>query len=688
MSEPAAPAIGLVFGTITPPQADVVELFVHLGCSKEVSSYNVTLHNWNGKYSPDGTNPITVGLDGSISLGRTPNMPLLITLRVENVKYQSSPTEHYIIVSGRCWGERLFRRTATANYTGMKGEEIVKDLLNYYAGLSHVRASVELVSNTDTTYSELEYEDSPVWDILKYIAESSDSGGVIGFDFRVAPDGKFEFFLKNSKTNATVIVERIDDTVEYEKDISRVRNKITVYGLADKSVPADKVSWTRSVTPSDGTWTASAGYVSVDSTGAPDGGACIKLYTPNNYYGSANFELNTPLNCELYPILAVMLRAENTFSGTGQIILYDVNNKIASKDISISPDNTWRDIEMGVGSAYAKQFTWVENGFDWTHVNEVRITLYYPGTGTGNFWIHKLYIGGRRYSAVAENTASQTAYGLREYVEVDEELFSDGECTRRAASLLSYLKDPAEHIHLVSTLLDYGTSPILGGDKLPVELPTENVNSDFRVESVEYRVPRNSTILEITLELGKEPPQLADFLYGLRCHTPNVEKLSRTKLGKKGVPIASGGGGGGIGSSIFNSNVEIDKTSPVLNLLTSRTLQAALGHDGANTFLAAYVGDLILRAQSGIVRPYGAQDFGHPSFKWSNGYFSGLFEVGWLNIGAFTVINSSRQLVNTSVSASSIDRDGTTADIPVAKVGGGTRTLHFVHGLYTGYSDS
>ncbi len=622
MSEPAAPSVALVFGAVTPPQVDLIELMVHVGCSKEVGSYEVTLQNWNSKYSPSGTYPISVGMDGSISLGRTPNTPLLMTLRVENVKYQSTPTENYIIISGRCWGERLFRRTVTAVYTGMKGEEIVKDLMDYYAGLSHTRAAVELVEDTDTTYSELEYQDSPVWDILKYVAESADDGGVIGFDFRVAPDGKFEFFPKNSKTNATVIVENIDDVAEYEKDIARVRNKITVYGLADKSIPAGKVAWTRSLTPTEGTWTASAGAVSIDATGAPDGGACVKLYAQNNYYGSANFTLNAGslLNCELYPILACMLKVEDDYGGTGQIILYDNTYKTASKRVSITPDSSWQTFETGVGSAYANQFDWVSDGFDWTQILVVRITFYFPGVGTGSFWIHQLYIGGRRYYAVEEDAASQAAYGLREYVEVDEELWSDGECTRRAASLLATLKDPAEHIHLVSTILDYGTDPILAGDVVHVELPNENVDADFRVESAEYRIPKETpTDLEITLELGRENPKLADFMYGLRCHSPNVEKLSRTKLGKRGVPVSSGGGGGGTGSSIFYSNVEIEKTSPVLNLLTSRTLKAAFGHDGSNTFVVAYTGDLILNSSANhLIRcnTDGSDDLGNETFRW------------------------------------------------------------------------
>ncbi len=632
----ASPSIALVFGAIAPPQADVVELLVHLGCSKEVSSYDITLHNHNGKYSPNGATPITVGMDGSISLGRTPNCPLLLTLRVEKVHYQSSPTESYLTVSGRCWGERLFRRVVTATYSGMKGEEIIKDLMDYYAGLSHNRSGVELIENTDTTYSELEYEDSPVWDILKYVAESADKSGVIGFDFRVSPDGKFEFFPKLSKTNSTVITENIDTTAEYEKEITRIRNKVTVYGLADKSRPADKVSWTRQLSPTDGTWTASAGSVSVDGSGAPDGGACVKLYAPSNYFGSANFTLNPGylLNCEQYPILALMLKAEAAFGGTGTLTLYDNSYKVAAKEVSISPDAAWRGIETGVGSAYANQWNSVQSGFDWTQILVVRMTLWFPGTvGTGSFWIHQLYIGGRRYSGLSQDAASQAAYGLREYVEVDEELWSDGECNRRSAALLAYLKDPAEHLHIISTVLDYGTSPIKAGDKVHVELPTEGVNSDFRVECIEYLVPKEDpTKLELTLELGKEPPQLADYLYGLRTHTPNVEKLSRTKLGKRGVPVASGGGGGGSSGSYFNSNAEIDKASPCLNLMTTRVLKAAFGHDGANTFLVSYAGDLIAYSANHLIRPItdGSDDLGNGSFRFGSAYLkNNLFVAGW-----------------------------------------------------------
>lgn len=674
---------------------------MHLGCSKEVGSYEVKLHNHNGKYSPGGTYPITVGVDGSISLGRGATCPLLMTVRVEDVKYESKPNESYVTVSGRCWGERLFRRVVTKTYANQKGEVIVKDLLDYYVGLSHVRGGNELIEATDTTYTKLEYTDSPVWDILKYIAESADKQGVIGFDFRVAPDGKFEFFPKGSKTNSVTITDNVDSSAVYRRNISRVRNKITVYGLADKSVPTDKVAWTRSLTPSDGSWQAGAGSLSIDPAGAPDGGACVKLSVQNNYYGACSFTLNADkaVNAELYPLLDVQFKLDDTFSGTGLLILWDANSREARKNFSVSPDEAWHVFEVGVGSAYVNQWEHVQSGFDWTTIRVVRLFFYFPETvGSGDARIHGLYFGGRRYSATAENSASQTLYGLREYTETDEELWSDNECGLRAQALLAYLKDPAEYLTLVSTLLDYGSQPILAGDKVYVSLPVEGVSGYFRVESVEYRVIEHAQVLETTLELGKVPPQLADYLYGMRTFTVNVEKLSRTKIGKRGFPVGTGGGGAGSASSYFTSNVEIDKTLPVLNLLTSRALKAAFGFDGVNVFLAAYTGDLVLSSPFGAVRPFGTINLGSPSYKWSNFYVTGVADVGWLNVAGFTVINASRQLVNLSADASLIASGnldvarmpsiGFTGDVAVAKVGGGTRTLNFDHGICTGYTDS
>jgi len=120
---------------------------------------------------------------------------------------------------------------------------------------------------------------------------------------------------------------------------------------------------------------------------------------------------------------------------------------------------------------------------------------------------------------------------LREIVEVDEELWSDAECDSRAKALLAMLKSPAEKLTLRSTVIDFGDLPILAGDTVHVELPNENVNGDFRVSSVEYFVDAKTQTLETSLELGREAPLLADYMFALRS---KMDHLSRYKTAKRG----------------------------------------------------------------------------------------------------------------------------------------------------------
>jgi hypothetical protein len=523
-----APTAAIVFGSVTPPQGDVVELKVHLGCTLEVSSFDVLLQNWGGKYSQNGASPISVGVDGSISVGRGATCPLLMTCRVEGVKYESTPVESYVRVSGRCWGERLFRRVVTKTYENMKGEEIVKDLLDYYVGLSHVRNSTELVEATDTTYTRLEYENTPVIDILRYIAESADKAGVIGFDFRVAPDAKFEFFPRNSKSSAVSLSEKIEQS-EYGRDIHRVRNKITAYGVADKSVPLNKDAWTESLTPADGAWTATSGTVSFDTAVKVKGSGSIKTSAQNLSYGGCLFTLNAgkEVNAELYPVLNLWLNRESSFNGNVTLTLFDAADRVAGREFTVGHEK-WFQTQVRVGAANADLWQ-VESGFNWTQVKKVRVVCWFDSAGTGSFWVDGLFFGGRRYSALQENAGSQSSYGLRELVEVDEELWSDDECASRANALLASLEDPAEQLTLRSTVIDYGNAPLLPGDKVHVTLPNEGVNGDFRILSAEYNVDAKTQVLETMMELGREKPLLADYMFRLKSKT---DSLSRYKLAR------------------------------------------------------------------------------------------------------------------------------------------------------------
>jgi hypothetical protein len=522
------PVAAVVLGNIAPPQGDIISLSVHLGCTDEVSSFETLLHNWNGKYSPNGTSPLTIGSNGSISVGRGGNCPLLMTCRVENLKYQSTPAENYVSVSGRCWGERLFRRVVTKTYVNTKGEYIIKDLLDYYVGLNHVRNSVELVEDTDTTYTRLEYENTPVFDILRNVADTADDNGVIGYDFRVAPDAKFEFFPRNTKPNSISLAERIEQS-EYSLDVHRVRNRAVVYGAADKSTPADKDAWTESLTPTGCSWSATSGVVSLDTTVKAKGSASIKTYAQNLYYASCLFTLNTgnEVDADLYPTLNLWLNREATFNGNTTIILFDADNRSAGHELTIGYDK-WFQTQVPIGSANADAWQ-VDAGFNWAHVKYVRVVSWFDAAGTGSFWVDGLFFGGQRYNAVEEDAGSQSSYGLRELAEVDEELWSDDECASHAKALLANLKQPAEALTLRTTVLDYGTSLILPGDTVHVTLPNENVNGDFRVATAEYNVDARTQTLEISLELGREPPQLADYVFALRSKLDHVSRYKTAR---------------------------------------------------------------------------------------------------------------------------------------------------------------
>jgi len=540
----ALPVVAVVFGSVTPPQGDVKELRVHLGCTDEVSSFECLLANFDKKYMV--TNPISVGANGSISIGRGASCPLIATVRVEEIRCESTPVENYIQVRGRCWGEKLFRRVVTKTYENQKGEAIVKDLIDNYVGLSHVRDSTELIENTDTTYTKLEYENTPVFDILKYIAGSVDKAGVIGFDFRVEPDAKFAFFPKNSKTSPISLSELIEIS-EYRKDIHCIRNKITVFGAAEKAIPTNKDSWTEDLTKegtgstaklihAEGEWIVGAGDdINVDASEKIVGSKSVKLtVSESNYYGRVFFTFYTgkTINSNKYPSLTFQLKVPSSYSGAVTIQLLDGAAQIVRKEINIQNNNKWSLQTFSVGEKAADQWTidiFNTQPFNWENIWRIDIICHFSGTGTGSFWVDNLFFDKCRWEATQDDSASQNNYGLRELVEVDEELHSDNECSLRAKALLAHLKDPAEYITLRSTVIDYATNPILPGDKIHVTLPNENIDADYRIISIEYHVTAAEQTLEITLELGKETPLLADYLYALRSRS---SALARTKAGK------------------------------------------------------------------------------------------------------------------------------------------------------------
>jgi hypothetical protein len=531
------PKLAVVLGSVTPPQGDVIEARVHLGSTKEVSSWELLLKNWNKEYSPGGTYPIIVGQDGSISIGRGLNCPQIITTRIESVKYESTPIENYVRVSGRCWGEKLFRYVVTKTYSGQKGEAIVKDLLDYFAGLSHNRGGTELVENTDTTYTKLEYENTPAWDILKFIATSADKAGVIGFDFRVAPDAKFEFFARNSKSSSVSLTDKIEVSA-YCKDIFGVRNKITIYGIADKNVPSDGDAWTEASL--DGWTVTSPAHIHIVDyymVGTHSIEAYCDIATEGNIVDFKLTFSSIQKPSKLVMWLYKTPYADDDSQSYIRILAPDASNyyQINWADLALGYV-TWKleEFDLSAGNIYdvnknpnGKLHVVGNPSFMFIQAIQFHKVTTGASTGTNALRVDGLCYMGTRFSSMQEDPAS-IGYP-REFADTDEELYSDNECMLRAKAILAQLKDPAEYLTVRSTVIDYGTTPILAGDKIHVTLPNENVDADFRILSVEYYVDAKTQTLEITMELGREVPLLADYLYALRSKS---DHMSRHKIAR------------------------------------------------------------------------------------------------------------------------------------------------------------
>jgi hypothetical protein len=526
-----APAItlysGVTGGAIA--QADIQELLVHLGGTKEVSSFKYRLQNWDGKYSVGIGTPIGTGEDGYIEMGRVGAVPRLITTRNEHMKFITNPVEHYIEVSGRDWGEKLFRQQISEIFVSQKGEDIVKHLLDSHSGLGHTRAGAEQVENTDTTFALLDIDTQAVWDVLKQIASDSDDAGVIGFDFRVAPDGIFEFFHRGAKTSAVNLDDLLEDA-EVDIDILSIRNKVTIYGAATKSSPADKDETAESLTPASGDWTVLFGTLSVDATKKYGTAASsIKNVAGLNAEAVSVFTFDTPVNTNLYPALILALARDANMKSDGtRIVVYDAWGATASQTLSNVGENEWTPYELAMG---VRSENWnLSAAFDWTQVTAVYLYSAVTSVGTsGNIWCGQLYFGKGRYSNTQSNAGSIATYGERQYADICEDLNSDNECMLRAKSILDYKKSSTISVNLRSTVLDYGTTPILPGDTIPLTLPNEGITDvDFRVISAEYHflALEDNNQLEVSLELGYKKSQIADYVYALRSQ---VEKLKAYK---------------------------------------------------------------------------------------------------------------------------------------------------------------
>lgn len=519
------------------PPEDITRLRCHIAMMEEVSSFSAMLCNFNKKYIE--TYPLACGDIVRIWIGRGATKPQIFQGRAEEKDAESTAMEHYLTLKGRCIGEDLFRRLVTETYANRKGEAIVKHLIENYSRLSHTRNGVELIEDTDTTYTELEYDKSKLKDILDFIAKTADKAGVIGFDFRIAYDGRFEFFPRGSKTSPISLDEVIKYSC-YRKTIHRRRNRIWVFGAATKTVPGDPANdyWTEELACQDGEWTAEDGTISKDTSEKCRGTASIKL---SFSYGipRAIFTFSEGKEIDLTKLSEFLFCYRGACTGplgcslssTVPIHLSDINGKEIWQTVTVVNDEDWHEVKVSVGKNSPNWTT--AAGFDWTKIKRISIYPFLVTGSEGAMGIDWMRFRGARFGVSFPHYQSSSNIpvenitdpnDIREYAETDEELQSEEEVEVRAKALLDWLQDEAEFLTLETEILDFGSNRLQPGDVQPVVLPNENVDDSFRILTVDYELGETQE-LPIRIELGKERFLLADYLYRLSRETSALARL-------------------------------------------------------------------------------------------------------------------------------------------------------------------
>ncbi|MEM1590229.1 MAG: hypothetical protein QW175_07415 [Candidatus Bathyarchaeia archaeon] len=512
-------------------EGNCIDIKIHLGCTEEVDDFSATL--WNTDYFTN--RPLHVGMHVKI-YGAREDGPLLKLFcgRCEKIRaVDRAGKGSTIVISGRSYGEELFRRNITKAFYNLKGEYIVKQLIENYTSLKHVRGSTELVESTDTTYVKLEFESESIFDILKHIAKTADKGGVIGFDFRITYDGKFEFFQRNSRTSPCTITDLLEEA-EYTVDIHRIRNKIKVLGAELEPMPRNMDRWTEPGSDPPPYWQAltEGTYIARATSPVKVGTYSIKIYEENVYswypevVRAITDEFGNPTEISLDSSKQVHLWVYRPSSSLYLWFrLYTSFGNYFEKDIS-GAVNDWTEYTFPLGKE--NESGWYKSGLpDWRSIAYVGVKGTWIGSSPKQFYLDGIYFTKIPYMAVQQDSGSINAYGLRELCVKDDELYSDEECRRRALALLDYYKSPLQTVVAKSSVLDPAGNRFLPGDKITVYLPKENVNSQFRIESVEHFFDGRNNEWVTTLTLGKEPPLLADYLYALKY---GVQALAKTKL--------------------------------------------------------------------------------------------------------------------------------------------------------------
>lgn len=384
-------------------------------------------------------------------------------------------------ISGLSQGEILLRRfKKNKYYNAIAASTIVTDwATDLSLGTGNITA--------DATSVTLEVRTKSYFDLLRFISDYwASAGSQIKKDFYVNVDNDLVWKTRPFRTagvdSFTVGQNIIHYAVTRKSD--QIKNEIAVYGSAEKPVPADKDSWTDSLTD----WSASAGTLYL---GTPPivGTYTIRCYTGA---GAATTTFKRVIPRQTIRNISTVSFWKQFYgvisSAKFRLLAPDTSNYFEA-DLGTTGGGTQEFKSFGLGpnqeydAASNPNGVWTKVGSpNWWDIQGIQFHVVHT-TNDWNDHIDGFYFYAERWESTANDATSQTNYGQRDLEVTDDKLHSDSDCQKRAETLLYQLKDPPTQIELTVP----GNTNLLVGDRLQMTIAAEGIDAvSYDVISVEH----------------------------------------------------------------------------------------------------------------------------------------------------------------------------------------------------------
>jgi len=256
----------------------------------------------------------------------------------------------------------------------------------------------------------------------------------------------------------------------WEESIESIANKIRLYIFEGEYAPRDQDSWTEDI----GGWSATSGTLSADAERVK-GNASVKV----SFYSLGTYvNLTRTVDVDMYGIEKIRFYERYGWSGSPaaprmEIRIATDDNNYYKTYYSLGAQQTWHSTELTLANMQK-----VGNPS-----NIITYIKFMMQSGDGNFGdgallIDWLYLANDPKYVTAQDTGSQSTYGLRERVLVEKTVRNTTYAQKLADAYRDQFKNPLRHV----TAICDGSTWFRPAQKIVLDVPSRDIdNKTFRI---------------------------------------------------------------------------------------------------------------------------------------------------------------------------------------------------------------